>query len=103
MLESGDESHLSCAPNKYRGAIIFPERNRPAAANRRIILRGWQVWRPYNALETRLVAVPRCTLVTGQIDLSTGGEGGKTPMRKLKPELTGACPSRERRRNETKK
>ena len=31
---------------------------------------------PYNALETRMCAVPRCTLVAGQIDLHTGGEGG---------------------------
>ena len=28
---------------------------------------------------------PRCTVVAGQIDLYTGGEGGKTPMRKLIP------------------
>jgi hypothetical protein len=30
-------------------------------------------------------ASPRCTVVTGPIDLCTGGEGGKTPMRKLIP------------------
>jgi hypothetical protein len=28
-------------------------------------------------------ASPRCTVVTGLIDLCTGGEGGRTPMRKL--------------------
>jgi hypothetical protein len=30
-------------------------------------------------------ASPRCTVVTGPIDLYTGGKGGKTPMRKLIP------------------
>jgi hypothetical protein len=30
-------------------------------------------------------ATPRCTVVTGPIDLCTGGEGAKTPMRKLIP------------------
>jgi len=35
-----------------------------------------QVWRPYKAMETRIVAVPWCTVVAGQIDVSTGGEGG---------------------------
>jgi hypothetical protein len=43
-----------------------------------------QVWRPYKAMETRIVVVPRCTVVAGQIDMSTGGEGA-TPMRKLNP------------------
>jgi hypothetical protein len=38
-----------------------------------------------------IVAVPRCTLVAGPIDLTTGGEGGKTPMRKLTSERTGTC------------
>jgi len=55
----------------------------------------WQVDRPYKAMETRPVAVPRCTLVAGQIDLHTGGEGAKTPMRKLTPEVTGACLNRK--------
>jgi hypothetical protein len=33
-------------------------------------------------VETHVVAVPRCTVVSGQIDVKTGGEGA-TPMRKL--------------------
>ena len=37
------------------------------------------------------VAVPQCTLVAGPIDLTTGGEGAKTPMRKLTPKMTGTC------------
>jgi len=45
---------------------------------------NWQDWRPYKALETGEAAVPWCTVVAGQIDVSSGGEGGKTPMRKLK-------------------
>ena len=36
-----------------------------------------------------MIAVPRCTLVAGRIDLTTGGEGAKTPMRKLDTQLTG--------------
>jgi hypothetical protein len=36
-------------------------------------------------LETPAWAVPWCTVVAGQIDLCSGGKGGKTPMRKLKP------------------
>jgi len=47
--------------------------------------RKWQVNKPYKAMETRRVAVPRCTVVAGQIDLYTGGKGAKTPMRKLIP------------------
>jgi hypothetical protein len=61
---------------------MFPERNRPAT--RQSILPNRQVERPYKALETRVVAVPSCTVVAGQIDVSSGGEGGKTPMRKLR-------------------
>jgi len=34
-------------------------------------------------VETGIVSVPRCTVVSGQIDLHTGGERA-TPMRKLK-------------------
>jgi hypothetical protein len=46
---------------------------------------GRQVERPYNALETHRVAVPWCTVVAGQIDVSSGGEwDAMTPMRKLK-------------------
>jgi hypothetical protein len=37
------------------------------------------------------VAVPLRTLVAGQIDLTTGGEGAKTPMRKLDTQVTGTC------------
>ncbi len=32
-----------------------------------------QAHKPYKAVETRIVAVPRCTVVSGQIDLNTGG------------------------------
>jgi len=35
-------------------------------------------------METRKVVVPRCTVVAGQIDVSTGGEGGD-PDEKAKP------------------
>jgi len=69
---------------------MFSERNRPG--DRQSILLNRQVERPYKALETRcpelvegrVVAVPSCTVVAGQIDVCSGGEGGKTPMRKLR-------------------
>jgi hypothetical protein len=35
-------------------------------------------------METRIVAIPRCTVAAGQIDVSTGGEGGD-PDEKAKP------------------
>ena len=35
-------------------------------------------------METRIVVVPWCTVVAGQIDVSTGGEGGD-PDEKAKP------------------
>jgi hypothetical protein len=50
-----------------------------------------QAHKPYTAMETRKSAVPRCTVVSGQIDLNTGGvqvecvETEATPMRKLIP------------------
>jgi hypothetical protein len=52
---------------------------------------NWQAHKPYTAMETRKSAVPRCTVVSGQIDLNTGGvqvefvETEATPMRKLIP------------------
>jgi hypothetical protein len=35
-------------------------------------------------METRIVVVPWCTVAAGQIDVSTGGEGGD-PDEKAKP------------------
>src|SRR5262245_16929996 len=45
-----------------------------------------------------LITVPRCTLVADPIDLTTGGEGAKTPMRKLTSKMIGACSSRKEQR-----
>jgi hypothetical protein len=50
-----------------------------------------QVNKPYKAVETHKCAVPRRTLVAGQIDLTIGGEGAKTPLRKLTSNMTGTC------------
>ena len=51
-----------------------------------------QVYKPYTAVETYACAVvPLRTLVAGQIDLTTGGEGATTPMRKLTSDTTGTC------------
>src|SRR5512134_1674522 len=54
--------------------------------------------KPYKAVATHALAVPQCTLVAGSIDLTTGGEGAKTPMRKLTSERTGSCSSRKENR-----
>jgi len=40
-------------------------------------------------VETRVVAVPRCTVVSGQIDLRTGGEGGDPDEKAKYPKVTG--------------
>ena len=41
----------------------------------------WQTHKPYKAMETRTVAVPRCTLVSDQNDVSTGGAKKLTTKR----------------------
>jgi hypothetical protein len=44
----------------------------------------WQVWRQFKAMETRIVVVPRFTLVTDPINVSTGAERGD-PDEKANP------------------
>jgi hypothetical protein len=82
---AAERPHLSGAPHQDGRPSFFPKETAQRGADRRSILLNRQVWRPYNALETHRVAVPWCTVVAGQIDVSTGGEGdAMTPMRKLK-------------------
>jgi hypothetical protein len=89
ILENAAESHTSGAPEKS-GAHF--SRQKPSSrcvstgsTTRESILPDdrstsrTQQWRYAEE------AAPRCTVVTGLIDLCTGGEGGKTPMRKLIP------------------
>jgi len=54
----------------------------------------WQTYKPYKAVETHNVAVPRCTLVSGPDDPSIGGRrlGAMTPFRKLYPLSDRVCP-----------
>jgi len=75
-------------PRRWR-AIILGERNRRVDSgeaydvDKSILRFGRHASSPSGkAVETRTVAVPQCTVVSGQIDLNTGGEGA-TPMRKL--------------------
>lgn len=89
MLEKAADSHQSSAPRKS-GAHFSRQKpsidlgkytpNPPENGGQadRTISRTKQ-WR--HAEE----ASPKCTVVTGPIDLYTGGEGGRTPMRKLIP------------------
>ena len=87
MLENGVESPASSAPWND-GGRSFSTRE---TVQQKYTLNE-QVHKPYKAVETHnFVVVPRCTLVAGPIDLTTGGEGAKTPMRKLTLEVTGTC------------
>ena len=77
--------HPTCLLHPIRMAGHPFSRKKPSGA---IAMKKYtpnrQVWRPYKAMETRTVVVPRCTVVAGQIDVSTGGEGGD-PDEKAKP------------------
>jgi len=77
-----EETQPSAEPSNDGGQSFF---TRETAQRLQKYTRKWQVNKPYKAMETRRVAVPRCTVVAGQIDLYTGGKGAKTPMRKLIP------------------
>jgi hypothetical protein len=70
MLENAAESHTSGAPRKS-GAHF--SRQKPSSCAKYTPKR--QVNKPYKAVEARIDAAPRCTVVAGQIDLYTGGEG----------------------------
>ena len=76
MLENGAESHTSGAPPHDGSHHVSPkkqERNGSILLNGRHISRTKQ-WR------RAFVAVPRCTLVSDQNDVSTGG--AKKPTKK---------------------
>ena len=78
MLENVAESPASGAPRKS-GAHF--SREKPSSDLVKYTSKR-QDNKPYKAMETREVAVPRCTVVAGQIDLYTGGEVGKDPDEK---------------------
>ena len=61
----------SAAPPENEN-VLFPQRNGAQGE----YTPKWQTYKPYKAVETRTVVVPSCTLVSGQNDPSTGGEGG---------------------------
>ena len=62
--------------------ILFHQRN---SAQREYTAK-WQTHKPYTAVETRHVAVPRCTLVSDPNDLSTGGVGWSSGSRPNDPD-----------------
>ena len=78
MLENAAESQPSSAPWND-GVIICHERNRRAKV--------YSEWAGLEAVQSigdaHLAAVPQCTMVADPIDLIIGGEGAKTPLRKL--------------------
>ncbi len=75
MLENPAESQLSGAPKKS-GGLIFHARNRPVERSILPSDRSTSRTQQWRFAEQ---AAPRCTVVTGPIDLYTGGEGGKDP------------------------
>ena len=86
MLEKAAESPASSAPRNDGGRSFSTKET-----VQQKYTRNEQVNKPYKAVETHEYAVPLRTLVAGQIDLTTGGEGAKTPMRKLTSDTTGTC------------
>ena len=83
MLENAADSHLSGAPTKM-GIIILYERNKGAVG--KVYSEAASTQAEQSSGE-RLVRLPWCTMVFGQIDLDTGGERATT-MRKLIPQVT---------------
>ena len=70
--ENGDESHLSSAPPENEERSLSAKK---LECNRSILRSGRHISSPYGAKQWRraLVAVPRCTLVSGHNDPSIGG------------------------------
>ncbi len=64
ILENAAESHTSTAPNQDGGHPFSRKKPSSAIAKTKYTAKR-QVWRPYKAMETRTVAVPRCTVVAG--------------------------------------
>jgi hypothetical protein len=62
--------------HRERAGLIFHARNRPVE---RSILRSDRSTSRTQQWRIAEQAAPRCTVVTGLIDLCTGGEGGKDP------------------------
>ena len=62
------ESHQSRAPSENKN-VLFPEKNWGAMG----VYSEWQTPKPYKAVETGMVSVSRCTVVTDQYDPSIGG------------------------------
>ena len=75
MLVNRAESPASGAPIKS-GELIFHARNRPVEQSILPSDRSTSRTKQWRYAEE---ASPRCTVVTGLIDLYTGGEGGKDP------------------------
>ena len=81
MPENAAESHTSGAPPHER-EFMFHQRNWIACLDRLDnqweYTAKWQTYKLPSAKQWRraLVAVPRCTLVSDQNDVSTGGAGG---------------------------
>jgi hypothetical protein len=69
--------------HRERAGLIFHARNR--LANGESILPSDRSTSRAKQWRYAEEASPRCTVVAGLIDLYTGGQGGRTPMRKLIP------------------
>ena len=80
MLGIAPESPASGAPRKSGGSFFTPE-TVPRYAK---YTPKRQDDKPYKAVDGAK-APPRCTVVTGPIDLYTGGEGGTDPDEEANP------------------
>ena len=78
MIENAADSHLSSAPKKIARDYFIREKP-PSKAKVYSEAAGTQA---VHRNGERLMRLPKCTMVSGQIDLKTGGERA-TPMRKL--------------------
>ena len=81
MLENAAESHTSGAPRK--SAAHF-SRQKPSLGLQSILRKDRTISRTKQWRYAE-EASPRCTVVTGPIDLYTGGEGGKDPDEEANP------------------
>ncbi len=88
------QSGVCVHPLKMAGHPVS-RKEPPIGADRQIILWDKQAKRPYNALETPVfVAVPSCTVVAGQIDVTSGGEGkAEDPDEKTKKMIDWGLPT----------
>ena len=82
ILEKAAESHTSGAPRKSGSHF---SRQKPSSGMGESILSKDRTISRTKQWRHAEEASPKCTMVTGPIDLYTGGEGGKDPDEEANP------------------